>query len=301
MTIFSPFVTWWNGMTLLQQIFAACAIPATLILIIQSIMLIVGLAGNADSADNGEGDHDSGDGEADGSDFDDSDLDDTDAGDSDFDMDSDTDDADFDDTDFDDAADADDSDFDDASDADDSDFDDSGDADGDAGSGTDGAGHESGTNYHVSDRNDVNAVRHQGAHQSSGLRLFTVRGIVAFLAIGGWLGVSMIDLKLSPAPAVVIAVVGGFAAMLLCALVIRWSVRLQENGTMSLKNAVAHTATVYIPIPPERNGYGKVTMTLQESYVELEAITDSKEKIPTGAEVLVVGIADKNTLIVRPL
>ena len=105
MTIFDPFINWWNGMTLLQQIFAACAIPATLIMIIQSVMLIIGLTGNADSADNGEGDHDSGDG-ADDSGFDDaSDADDADGADFD-----DADDADFDD--------ADDADFDDADDAD---------------------------------------------------------------------------------------------------------------------------------------------------------------------------------------
>ncbi|MBQ7600005.1 MAG: hypothetical protein IJU57_04940 [Clostridia bacterium] len=288
MTIFDPFITWWNGMTLLQQIFAACAIPATLILIIQSIMLIVGLTGNADSSDNGEGDHDSGDDA-------DTDSPDTDG----FDNDSDLDDT----SDFDEASDADG--LDDASDAGDTDMDDAGsgfdsdtDSDGDGIPDTDqGAG----TNYHVSDRNDVNTVRHTGGHHSSGLRLFTIRGIVAFLAIGGWLGVSMIDLKLSPALTVAIAVAGGFAAMLLCALVIRWSVKLQENGTMSLKNAIAHTATVYIPIPPERHGFGKVTMTLQESYVELEAVTDCKDRIPTGTEVLVVGIADKNTLLVRPL
>ena len=39
---------WWNGLSILSQIFAAIAIPATLIMIIQSLMMFLGLGFESD-------------------------------------------------------------------------------------------------------------------------------------------------------------------------------------------------------------------------------------------------------------
>lgn len=149
------------------------------------------------------------------------------------------------------------------------------------------------------DSQDVNAGESHDMNSAGGLRLLTIRGIVAFFAVGGWLGVALVDLDVTPVLAVILAFAGGFAAMLFCALIIKWSLSLQENGAFSAKNAIAHTATVYIPIPPERQGTGKVTLTVQERFLEVEAMTDEDTKIPTGKQVQVVSVIDKNILLVR--
>ena len=46
------FVDWWNAMNLLQQSFAVVAIPATVVLILQTVLLLFGVGGHA--ADHGE-------------------------------------------------------------------------------------------------------------------------------------------------------------------------------------------------------------------------------------------------------
>lgn len=221
------FTNWWDGLTLLQQCFAVVAIPATVILVLQTVLLLFGLGGH--DADHGEVDHD-------------------------FDH----------DTDHDFAHDV------------DHDFDHDHDLDHD---------HDA----------------HDGAHHAAGIRLFTLRGIVALFAVGGWLGVAMCDLGLSPALAGLIAAAGGFAALVIAALVIKYALRLQENGNIAAKNAVAHTATVYIPIPAARSGCGKVTMNLQERFVEMDALTDCDRVLKTGEMVQVVGVTDEGGLVVRPL
>lgn len=139
------------------------------------------------------------------------------------------------------------------------------------------------------------------AHDIAGLRLFTVRGIVAMFAVGGWVGVALCDVGVNAGLAILFACISGLLALFIAAYVIKLSLKLQDNGNFNLKNAVAHTATVYIPIPPERGGTGKVTMNLQERFVELDALTDSKEKLPTGTMVQVVSVTDKNEVIVRPM
>lgn len=211
------FTNWWEGLTLLQQCFAVVAIPATVILLLQTVLLLFGLGGH--DADHGEVDTDH-------------------------------------------------------------DFDHGFDHDAD---------------------HDFDHDAHDGAHHAAGIRLFTLRGIVALFAVGGWLGVAMCDLGLSPVLAGLIAAAGGFAALVIAALVIKYALRLQENGNIAAKNAVAHTATVYIPIPAARSGCGKVTMNLQERFVEMEALTDCDRTLKTGETVQVVGVTDEDKLVVRPL
>ena len=229
------FTVWWNGLTLLQQGFAAVAIPATVILLLQTVLLLFGFDGHA--ADHGEG-----------GDFD-------------------------------------------------HDFDHDYDFIGEQSHALDAAGDHDHDFGHDSDPSPA----HDGAHHGSGIRLFTVRGFVALFAVGGWLGLAMTDIGLGPVLSTLIACVGGFLALLATALVLYYSLRMQCSGNLNAANAVAHTATVYIPIPARRSGTGKVTMTLQEQFVEMDALCDSASPIPTGTMVQVVSVTDKGELIVRPM
>lgn len=268
------FTNWWETLSLMQQGMALFAIPATVLLFLQTIMLLFGLGGHA--ADHGEFDAD---GDADV----DTDLDgdlDTDADvDTDLDGDTDTDaDGDFD-------ADA------------DSDFDADGDVDGDADAGEALAEAHDGDFAHEHDT----AAYHDGAHHGAGIRLLTIRGLIAMFAIGGWAGIALCDAGVSATVSVICAIAIGLIALVLTAVLLKAMTRFQENGNISARNAVAHTATVYIPIPPARSGVGKVTMLLQERFVEMDAITDEPAAIPTGTEVQVITTTDKNELVVRPL
>jgi hypothetical protein len=130
-----------------------------------------------------------------------------------------------------------------------------------------------------------------------GLRIFTVRGIVAFLSIGGWTGLAL--LRYGEGVALLGAIVAGTAALLFAALVIRWVLRMQSSGNLMASNAIDHTATVYIPIPPGRASTGRVTMLLQGRFAELDAVTDSPTPLRTGESVRVIGVLGENCLIVR--
>ena len=89
--------------------------------------------------------------------------------------------------------------------------------------------------------------------------------------------------------------------MLLASMVIKFALRMQSSGNINFKNALSKTADVYITIPPSRSNSGKVTMVLQERFVEAEAVTDSETAIKSGTKVEVIGLADTDCLIVRQL
>ena len=234
---------WWNGLTDLQQILATVAIPATLIMIVQFILLLFGLAddgpnGSADTGDIPDG--------ADIGDIDDFSLDDM-------------------------------------GDVPD-DVDIAGDADIDTGDVSDSSGTDTPS----------------GGHGTEALKFFTVRGFIAFFAIGGWFGVAAISWGLSTPVALALAFAAGYLAMYFVAWSVRTALRLQHSGTINLKNAIGNIGKVYIPIPPSKSGVGKVNVIVQERLCELSAVTSAERTLKTGEKITVMGVENDGVLLVVP-
>jgi len=132
------------------------------------------------------------------------------------------------------------------------------------------------------------------------LKVFTIRGIVAFFALGGWAGLAALSAEVHWFWAIQIALFSGVAALLLASIVIRLALRMQTSGNLDIYNAIEQQAEVYIRIPPARSERGKVTMLLQERFVELDAMTDNSEELLPGTTVNVLALAGDDCLLVSP-
>ncbi len=135
----------------------------------------------------------------------------------------------------------------------------------------------------------------------SGFRLFTIKGLVAFFAIFGWTGIVILANGGTTLTASLVAFVAGLAAMAAVGAILYSFSKLEADGTLNVRNAVGHTATVYIPILPNRKPGGKVQLILQEQLRELPAVTDSAEIIPYGTSVTVVSVDKNDVLVVSPI
>ena len=202
-------VEWWNALSLMQQIFACLAIPATVVLIVQTILLLFGI--------------------------------------------------------------------------------------GDGGADIDGGG----MGADAPDVSDFDGAHTDVPDGSDSLSIFTLRGIIAFLAVGGWVGVLMGYTGVGTALSILIAFVAGLLALLAMALLLKAMLKLQDNGNVQILNAVGKTGRVYLIIPPKGQGAGKINVTAQERYQELRAITNDTQAIPTDAYVKVVGVVDTETVLVE--
>ena len=134
---------------------------------------------------------------------------------------------------------------------------------------------------------------------TGGLRIFTVRGIIAFFVVFGWVGVAMENGECPLYLTIPVATVSGIAIMLSLAFLFRAVMRLRNDGNTDNRNAIGVSGKVQLTIPPSRSGEGKVFVMLQGSYVERGAVTDETEAIPTGAEIVVVGVSGMTELVVR--
>ena len=138
-------------------------------------------------------------------------------------------------------------------------------------------------------------TEHAAHDASEGLDLLSVRSLSAglgFFGIGGLLGLGTGFGLLAAIP---IGLILGFAAMVGTAVVTRWMLSLETDGSVEIHGAVGISGTVYLAIPGERTGAGKVMLTLQNRTVEYQAVT-SQGPLPTGATVLVVDVVGPDTV-----
>ena len=75
--------------------------------------------------------------------------------------------------------------------------------------------------------------------------------------------------------------------------------KLTESGTLVYKNALNATGEVYLTIGANRSKIGKVSVTVQGSLRELEAITDSNSELKSGTVITVVDVTSNGILIVN--
>ena len=76
---------------------------------------------------------------------------------------------------------------------------------------------------------------------------------------------------------------------------------MQQSGNIDVfKSAVGCEGTVYLTIPAERKGLGKVQITINNAIREYDALTDG-EALQTGVPITVTEVLNDHTLVVEPL
>ena len=100
---------------------------------------------------------------------------------------------------------------------------------------------------------------------------------------------------------VILSVAIGFMALVGIAWLMKISMKLQSNGNLNLGYAIGRVGTVYIPIPENMKGSGKINLTVQERFVEIGAVTSCSRKLMTGESVRVVATDETGLVVVEPM
>lgn len=135
----------------------------------------------------------------------------------------------------------------------------------------------------------------------SGVSIFTVKSITAFFAVGSWSGLltcAVASEKLQWL-AIIVALVTGTLAMSVVAIILRAIVKLQCNGVFEIEKIVGQQATVYVSVPPSRSGRGKITLTAQGRFMELDAVTDNDTRLAVDEVVEIVSTENECTVVRR--
>lgn len=132
------------------------------------------------------------------------------------------------------------------------------------------------------------------------MHLLSIRNAFYFLLGFGWAGVSLWNTIPSPVLLCAVSVLVGVLFVAIFIFLFRQMMKLQSNGAFDINDAVGKVCDVYLRIPGENQGLGKVQISFNGSVQELDART-SGEPIPSGAKVRVLRVIDKKVLEVEPL
>jgi hypothetical protein len=152
---------------------------------------------------------------------------------------------------------------------------------------------------------DADSDAHDDSHDNSGagnwfLGMLTFRSIAAAITFFGLGGLTARYYQASDVTSFAIALLSGYAALYVVALLMKSLYKLKADGSVRMERAVGQTGQVYLTIPANKTGAGKVTLALQNRTVECQAITADKE-ITTGTAVKVIALHSPNLVEVAAL
>jgi hypothetical protein len=140
---------------------------------------------------------------------------------------------------------------------------------------------------------------HQLDHRSTvGIfKILSIRAIVAALAFFGLGGMAAQSAKCDQTTTLGIALACGAAAITLVYWLMKLIYSMNAEGTARIEQTIGKFGAVYLRVPANESGAGKIQLNLQNRTMEYLATTAGPE-LPTGTTVEVVGIVSPTTLAV---
>nr|WP_121273564.1 NfeD family protein [Pedobacter schmidteae] len=137
-------------------------------------------------------------------------------------------------------------------------------------------------------------------HADAPFQLFSFRNLINFLLGLSWTGISFYQLISNRPLLIILSVAVGIGFVLLFFVIIRQIQKLAEDNTFKIEKALHKSGSVYLRIPAQRSGSGKIQVSVNGSFKEIEAITE-QESIESGASIRIIKIENPNLVVVEKI
>jgi membrane protein implicated in regulation of membrane protease activity len=131
-----------------------------------------------------------------------------------------------------------------------------------------------------------------------GSQFLSFKNLLAFFTVFAWSGLACIEAGSSVFVSVLVSTFAGLLMVAIMVAIFYYMSKLSDSGTLDVNNAIHKIGTVYLTIPANRKGMGKVQIKVQ-GFQTLDALTDDDSDIKTGAIIEVVDIIGKEILLVK--
>lgn len=134
------------------------------------------------------------------------------------------------------------------------------------------------------------------------MNLYTFRNLVNFLLGMSWTAILLQEQVASKALLMIIAFAVGALLVFAVMMLFKGLSKMQQSGNIDVyKSAIGCNGKVYLTVPAERKGTGKVQININNSVREYDALTDSEDDLKTGTSIKVTEVLDTNTLLVEEI
>lgn len=129
-------------------------------------------------------------------------------------------------------------------------------------------------------------------------QFISLKNLIGFFTIFGWAGIACIGEGFSKPMTVLISVISGMIMMTIMAAMFHYMKKLADSGTLNYRNAIGAVGEVYLTIGENRSRMGKVSVRVQGTLREMEALTDAFTELKSGTIIKVVDVTSNGILIV---
>ena len=134
------------------------------------------------------------------------------------------------------------------------------------------------------------------------MNLYTFRNLVNFLLGMSWTAILLNEQIKSKALLMLIAFIVGAFIVFVVMMMFKGLSKMQQSGNINVfESAVGCSGKVYLTVPGERKGQGKVQININNSVREYDALTDSEDDLKTGTSIKVTEVLDASTLLVEEI
>lgn len=130
--------------------------------------------------------------------------------------------------------------------------------------------------------------------------VLTIKNVIIFFSIFGWTGLAMKKAGAGDMVTIAVAIVAAIVVILLLTYMFYFINKLSEDNTLDVINAIGATGTVYLKIPAEMKGRGKVQAIFQGAQREIDAVTRGEE-LETGTMIKITEIIEETLVVVEKI
>lgn len=127
-------------------------------------------------------------------------------------------------------------------------------------------------------------------------QLFTFRNFINFFLGFGWTAITLAG-NAHPVLVVIVSILVGVALVAAVMYIFYLMSKMEQSGNIETSSAVGCRGSVYLTIPGERQGEGKVQINIQGAVREFDAMTNG-DTLPNGCPIEVTQVLNENMLLV---
>lgn len=134
---------------------------------------------------------------------------------------------------------------------------------------------------------------------SGSFPIFTLKNALAFLVGLGWGGLALMDSGYSETATIVIGSLIGLGFAILQTSLFYFMYKFNAPNKPEIATAIGLNAKVYLKVPKNADGYGKIQLTHNDTLKTVNALTYHPNTIGKGRLVTVINV-EGDTLVVEP-
>lgn len=127
-------------------------------------------------------------------------------------------------------------------------------------------------------------------------QLFTFRNFINFFLGFGWTAITLAG-NTHPVLVIIVSILVGVALVAAVMYIFYLMSKMEQSGNIETSSAVGCRGSVYLTIPGERQGEGKVQINIQGAVREFDAMTNG-DTLPNGCPIEVTQVLNENMLLV---